>query len=118
MVPVPAKQCFRFSLRTIFVVITLCAIWIGWQASIVRERKNLRAALISAAGSEYNAFNRAWNDNIVSSGIPNYKLSWFRIFLGDTTTRMICLPPTITPEQVAEYKRHFPEAFISISPKN
>ena len=113
----PKRRWFQFSLRWLFVLVTLLAIWLGWQVSIVRERNHLRTTAADAAGSNWNAFNRAWNDHIVSSGIRGYNISWVRRLLGDESTRMICLPPTMTSEQVAEFKRSFPEAFISISPE-
>lgn len=39
----PKLRWFRFSLRTLFVVITLIAVCLGWQASIVCERQALLA---------------------------------------------------------------------------
>jgi hypothetical protein len=35
----PRHQSFRFSLRTLFVLITLVAIWVGWSFNWIRQRR-------------------------------------------------------------------------------
>ena len=35
----PPRRWFRFSLRTLLIVITLLACWLGWESSIVRRRQ-------------------------------------------------------------------------------
>ena len=35
----PRRRWFRFGLRTMFVVLTVFTLWLGWQAKIVRDRK-------------------------------------------------------------------------------
>jgi transcription-repair coupling factor (superfamily II helicase) len=35
----------RYSLRCLFAAVTLCALWLGWQTSMVRERRTLLAHL-------------------------------------------------------------------------
>ena len=37
--PTPRRRYFRFELRTMFVVLTVFTLWLGWQAKIVRDRK-------------------------------------------------------------------------------
>jgi hypothetical protein len=34
----PKHRSFRFSLRTLFVLITLIAIWVGWSFNWIRQR--------------------------------------------------------------------------------
>jgi hypothetical protein len=36
----------RFSLRALFVIVTILALWLGWQLSIVRQRQALREQLL------------------------------------------------------------------------
>lgn len=39
--PTPHRRWFRFGLRTMFVVLTVFSLWLGWQAKIVRDRRGL-----------------------------------------------------------------------------
>jgi hypothetical protein len=43
----PPRRWFRFSLRTMFVGVTVLAVWLGWHASIVHQRKLMRSKLES-----------------------------------------------------------------------
>ena len=108
----------RFSLRMLFAAITLFAIWLGWQMSVVRERKNMRAVLEAACGPDDKPYNQVWNNSIISAGIRPYQLPWFRKILGDELVPIICLPPATTLEQRERFKQDFPEAWISVAPEN
>ncbi len=79
----------------LFVVITVFAVWLESQVSIVRERKSMRTTLEEACGTEWKPYNMVWNNNIISFGIRGYHLSWVRTILGDEPVRTICLPPTM-----------------------
>ena len=41
MSDVPQRRWFRFSLRTLFVLVTVLCCWLAWESSVVRARKNL-----------------------------------------------------------------------------
>jgi hypothetical protein len=41
MSEMPSRRWLRFSLRALLVVITLLCLWLGWETSIVHERKRL-----------------------------------------------------------------------------
>src|SRR5262245_40780517 len=45
MVAIPDRRRFRFSLRTMFVALTVVAVWLGWNVSLVRQRRELLAEL-------------------------------------------------------------------------
>jgi hypothetical protein len=45
------KPSIRFSLKALFVVFTLAALWLGWNVSTVQERKRLRAMLDGRPGN-------------------------------------------------------------------
>ena len=36
---VPKRRWFRFSLRTLFVIVTLVALWLGYELNWIRERR-------------------------------------------------------------------------------
>lgn len=37
----PQNRLFRFSLRTLFVIVTVLCCWLAWESSVVRQRKAL-----------------------------------------------------------------------------
>ena len=43
----PRRRWLRFGLRTMFVVLTVFSVWLGWQAKIVRDRREALAKLES-----------------------------------------------------------------------
>jgi hypothetical protein len=45
--PISRRRWPRFSLRTLFVVVTVFGIWLAWNANRVRERNNLVEYLTS-----------------------------------------------------------------------
>src|ERR1700690_2367557 len=50
MIPAPKRRWLRFSLRTLFVVVTVFGIWLGWQTNVVRERRTMRDWLEARGG--------------------------------------------------------------------
>jgi len=49
MLPAPKRRWLRFSLRSMFVLVTLVAIWLGWNVHVVRQRNDMTTWL-SASG--------------------------------------------------------------------
>lgn len=53
MTPAPKRRWFRFSLRTLFVVVTVFCSWLGYELNWIRERHELLARQKAiAVGSE------------------------------------------------------------------
>jgi hypothetical protein len=43
MTPLPKRRWFAFSLRTLFVVVTLVACWLGYELNWIRQRRDFAA---------------------------------------------------------------------------
>lgn len=97
---------FRFSLRTLLVVVAILAVpcwYVGEQWRVVQHRKALRAVL--------NQRNRGL------SGLPNFVprdewpvLPWYRTMLGDTTTPGIFLDrDAFSDDEIEQFREAFPE---------
>jgi hypothetical protein len=57
----PKRRGLRFSLRTLFVVVTALACWLGWNLHQVRERDRMAAWIAAEGGSVTNGpSTRPW----------------------------------------------------------
>lgn len=66
---------FRFSLRTLFVLVTIFAVWLGWQMHYIRQRQ---------AWSDQHSDFVIFEDEIRSVDSDSRRLiPWWRSLLGD-----------------------------------
>jgi len=100
----PKRRWFRFSLRTMFVVVTLVAVflaWLGWELSYIRERKawlrqNDFYGLVTGV--------TVWKGSSGKAQIP-----WWRTMLGDEAVGVIQFPAHWPDEQCDHAMQLFPE---------
>jgi hypothetical protein len=115
----PKRRWFRFSLRTLFVFVTIACIWLGSQASTVYHRRQLLSRLDSVVLRGFPTYK-----TIMFHGNPcriegevmtaeEYQLPWIRRAFGDKLVPIIGLPERMSPEEVKEFKTAFPESLIS-----
>jgi hypothetical protein len=94
--PKRKRRRFQFSLRTLMIAVTLLAVpfaYVGWQATIVRERK-------------------AWKDNpkfYVEMGqqVPS-NLPWIRRLLGDSDCSWIIADDSVSDAELDACRAAFP----------
>jgi hypothetical protein len=82
--PQPRRRWFSFSLRTLFVVMTLLACWLGWELSVIRERKAVRQQLAAKGTFQFTTsavYAERYQGGPPPSSIP--KISMIRTWLGD-----------------------------------
>jgi hypothetical protein len=110
----PRRRWFRFTLRTMFLLVTLFSVWLGWQTWLVRERSAMRKWLEE-------------NDGLVSPTMqfsdPDIKpitfekvntLPFWRRWLGDQSIATVTFSVFPWPaEDIERAKRLFPEAKIT-----
>ena len=116
--PAVKRRWLRFSLRTLFVVVTLLAVGIGWLTSIVQARRAIRAELERHAGPSFDPYKAIiWEQGSISefSGrtwTPN-PIPWYRRLLGDEPVGTLGLPIDATEEDRRRIQAAFPEAILS-----
>ena len=95
----------RFTLRTLFVVVTLLAIpcaWVGWQAKIVRDRKAKLAEIEAVVGR-----------GAIFLVTPPSNLPLHRRIFGDEEIEALWLKVSM---QTDDIQKLFPEARIYFLP--
>jgi len=96
------RRRFRFTLRTLFVVLTVLGCSLGWgirQAHVVRRRLALCEQISRTGGVQWNTPWAQANE-----------LSWLRKLLGDKPVYSIRLPAGATPADAQQVVADFPEA--------
>jgi len=95
---------FAFSLRTLFLVVTVFSIWLGLEVRHVQARKAMAQRIDAAGGSGTFRGKSIW-----------YRLppvAWHRQLLGDRNKPHIQVPENWTADEIANVRWLFPEAKI------
>jgi hypothetical protein len=95
MLKLPRRPGLRFSLRTMFVVVTLFCMWVAWQLNWIRDR-HLALKTVHPGGYSLKDYRPApWSIRLFERGVP-----------------FINVDPEIArdTERVNELKRLFPES--------
>ena len=101
----PKRRWFRFTLRTMFVVVTVLGVWLGWNLHELRQRKLTRQYIVSHGGYVFDGVSdRPWNS------LP---YSW--AILGEKPVETVGLPLQFEPEDRRHIERLFPDAHIQTS---
>jgi len=110
----PRQHWFRFSLRTLFVVVTGLCCWLGWEVSVVRQRqavlKKLRTDPIYTVTTA-NEWARRYPSGLVDQ--QPARMGLVRRLLGDEAIQEIGYRThyrEISKAELADVARAFPEA--------
>ena len=118
----------RFSLRLVFISLTLFAVLLGWLArerNIAQNRNELIGLLQESLGKadsdndfDQNGFNREFKVRVggfsrvvTISARPTYFVSFIRRQFGDRGFRFLLLPPSLESRKLI-YVEAFPEALV------
>ncbi len=97
----PRRRWFRFSLRTLFVVVTVFAVWLGWNARQVRQRERM-----------LQSYGVLFYGNAPSVNSQK-KLPFLWSVLGAKYIGTIQLPPDeFTNDDLRRFQVAFPEADV------
>jgi len=110
MASLSQRRWLRFSLRTVFVLVTVVALWLGWELSIVRAR---RIALLELRSDPaIDVYTDAQIELPVESPQDAVTISTLRILLGDEPVQIIRHPAGHPESEIARLKALFPEASL------
>jgi hypothetical protein len=110
MSTVPRRRWLRFSLRTMFVLMTLVVLWLGWQVHIVRTR---RAAVLELRNNPAaQIFTAAEFENPLGSPKEAAVVSKLRLLLGDEPVSLIRYDSGWRAANLVRMKELFPEADV------
>ncbi len=93
--PAPKSRQFRISLRTLFVVLTVFGVWLGWQVNIINARRTFRREAYCSTSCNMDIYPEP-------AGVPFY-----RRWLGDEDILRIDVLDSSQLQRAAEL---FPEA--------
>jgi hypothetical protein len=103
----------RFSLRTLFVVVTIFGVWLGWNLKIVRERNRLLDyvhILARLEAGEADPDIKSRQERKYPGDWECIRIPWTRRVLGDSSYIAIAVPDSATSKLIAEIEAAFPEA--------
>jgi hypothetical protein len=110
----PKRRWFRFSLRTLFVLVAIAGITVGWlqlQRNLIHQRQTFLAKLPEPC--RHWSHTWAWvAEHKVSSKCPPQSVSYVRKWLGDAAYYQILLPEDHFNDLIGEANRLFPEAMF------
>jgi hypothetical protein len=132
--PKRKRRRFQFRLRTLMIGVTVLAVacgYVGWQESIVRERKELLSFVVNNGGGYLFPEPDLPSDRpigvlpafaLVPPNRPLITLSthnvtknpqWIRIWLGDERIAALLLTASVSSDDAARIIAAFPEANVS-----
>ena len=106
-----SKRRWSFSLRTLFVVVTVFGCWLGWQVKTVRDRSNTRYEIEARSAKIAAESVLGGSARVVRAGDPLAKLPWIRRALGDEPVGLTLFPGELSPSDL-EKADYFPEACV------
>ena len=123
----------RFRLRTLFVLLTLACLWLGWNVRVVNQRREMlkdvesRGGRVIAGSTLINGAPPAaqggsagvWSSSISSLTIlpMDGRVSWPRKLLGDHTIAVMYLPSSeFYADDAERIQEVFPETLLLPGP--
>ena len=107
----------RYSLRTLFVAVTLFCLWLGWQVHCVQVRKDWLMRVQAAGGRVYFGDTFREKYPTLTQQAPQ-EVSWYRRLLGDRSVHTLFVIVNDPKDkqraaaEVAPIKSAFPEATV------
>ena len=112
----PSRRFPRYSLRTLFAAVTIFAVWLGWELSFIRQRKQYIEWVVTNGGfvSSPEEMQRSSNPSRPNAA----RIPFWRSWLGDHPIGGIAIPDLDISEndKMKAADRLFPEALLWVVP--
>ena len=105
MAVAPKRRWFRFSLRTLFVAMTLLAAWLGYHFNWIRQR---HAALVFEGRAEASMVTPNGPKTVIITSQAPWPLNW----MGEPGHTALIVGGRTEPEEVERIRKLFPEADV------
>jgi hypothetical protein len=102
----PSRLWFSYSLQTLFVLVTVFAVWLGWEQHIVRARRLLKTATESGGGRVFS-YDPEYPLNAKVPTIPIW-----RTWCEDVVIDEIALTEGTDSDEQQRIQSWFPEARV------
>jgi hypothetical protein len=111
----------QFSLRTLFIVVTVFSVWLGFELRNIKARKNAlewiekHNGIYSSTAYSHHQPTRLPIGMTFSAAppiAPAREISWVRKLLGDRTLQSIGLPQGVSQTDRDRIQSQFPEATV------
>ena len=106
-----ARRWFRFTLRTMFVLLTVSALAVGWQFRIVHERRAVARLVTKAGGRLTNVGPDPYRPEDFFNPAES-RISRLRRWLGDVGVGYVVIPDAMPPNEQERVRRAFAEASV------
>jgi hypothetical protein len=112
-------RSFRFSLRTLFIAITIFGVYLGWQMHVVRQRQAILAALArpGAPNTYFVTVEEMEADKSQPATDGQYdhlRICWSRRLLGDQALVQISVNHDVDRRLLEQAEHAFPEADLIV----
>jgi hypothetical protein len=88
MTPAPKRRWFQWSLRTLFVVVTVCGCWLGYELNWIQQRERFIAEQRSRIVEKSPDRVEPWWEADRASGVPGFlgdrRYYFVYVFVGDS----------------------------------
>ena len=107
----PNRRWFRFSLRTLFVLVTLFGCWLAYQLNWIRERHN--APVLAGISTAIEA-TPAGPKEVTIEHDPPWPLAWF----GERGYSALAVDESYGEQEIERIRKLFPEADVEPIPSD